>query len=194
MIKKIILFTVTIVLFTNCFSDKKSAIGTNFNDTSFVNKKFTNKVNFSKIEDVCSYISAEHLAKLYNVNEADITIIKGNSANKRCSFYVKLSDQKFDHITGSIGVYEEKDKLEDGSTWVESWQIRKNVSKSAEWIPNLGQAAYYRGSKRELFVKFKDYTMSITAPGSTFNKIEKEKNRDYKKIALALANKTPILK
>lgn len=193
MIKKILLFSVTLVLFTNCFGDKKSAVGTDFNNTSFVNKKFTNKVSFSEIEDVCSYVSAQHLAKLYNVNETDITIIKGNSTNKRCSFYVKLSDQKLDHIIGSIGFYEEKDKNEDGSTWIESWQIRKNVSKSAEWIPNLGQAAYYRGSKRELFVKFKDYTMSITAPGSAFNKIEKEKNRDYKKIALALAEKTPIL-
>ena len=76
MIKKIILFTITIVLFTNCFSDKKSAIGTDFNDTSFVNKKFTNKVNFSEIEDVCSYISVEHLAKFIMLMKQILQLLK----------------------------------------------------------------------------------------------------------------------
>lgn len=195
MIKKILLFSLIILLFNNCFGDKKTAIGTDFSDTSFVNKSFKkNPMEFSEITDVCSYLSVSQLAKLYNVTEEEILVVNVNKTNKACSFYVKLSDQKFDHILGSVGFYEEKDIDEDGSTWIEKWQLQKNISKSSVWIPNLGKAAYYVAKKRTLFVKFNNYTMSIMAPGSDFNKIEKSKNRDYINIVLQMAKNIPLLK
>ncbi|MEO9571053.1 MAG: hypothetical protein ABJH82_09795 [Polaribacter sp.] len=194
MIKKTILFSLMIVLFINCWGDKKTAIGTNFNDTSFVSKNFKTKIYFSDLASPCSYISKEILAKLYNVSVDKILTIEGNAQNKTCTLRVKLSDEEYNYLVGSIRFYEEKDKLEDGTSWVESWQLQKGISKSAEWIPNLGNAALWIDKKRELRVKFKNYTMAINVPGAAFNKKEKALNRDYKKIALALADKTPILK
>lgn len=190
--KKIVLLPLAITLLTSCFGDKKSAIGTDFNDTSFENKKFKgNKIEFTKITEPCNYITKQEIATLYNVSEDKVFLISGD---KSCSIKIKMSDKKFDYISGGISFYEDLDSTPDGSSWVERWQIQKEVSKSATWIPNLGQASYFRESKRELFVKFKDYTLSVVAPGSAFNDIEKEKNRDYKKIALAIYNKISVLK
>ncbi|TVZ56292.1 hypothetical protein OD91_1576 [Lutibacter sp. Hel_I_33_5] len=191
--KKLIALSFICFLLSSCFGDKKSGIGTDFNDKSFVAKSFKNKVSFSEINSPCNYITKGTIAKMYNVAEKDVHLI-GNQNSTACSIRVKMSDNEFDYITGSINIYEEKDKLEDGSSWIDSWQIQKGVSKSAKWIKGLGKAAMYKSKKRELIIKFTDYTMSVTAPGSAFNQIEKDKKRDYKSIVLKLAKQTPLLK
>lgn len=192
--KKIIIFNVIFFVFASCIGDRKSGVTTNFNDTSFENKSFKTKTSLSEITAPCSYINKTQIAKLYNVSEENVIIIEGNTNNKQCSFRVRLSDDKFNYLTGGINFYEDKDKLKDGSTWVVGWQIQKGVSKSAEWLPNYGKAALWIGKKRELRVKLKDYTMSLYIPGSPFNKEELALKRDYKKIALAMANSISILK
>jgi hypothetical protein len=193
MMKKTIVFSLIVCLFSACFGDKKSAIGTDFNNTNFINKSFKgNKLEFSAITKPCNYVSKVTLAKLYNTTEAQVHLIGGNSLSKTCTIRVKISDSEYDYITGSVHFYEELDKTADGSTWIETWQIQKNVSKSSRWIPNLGKAAFYKGSKRELRIKFDNYVLSVMAPGPAFNEVEKSKNRDYKKIALTMANETPL--
>lgn len=182
------------VLFASCVGDKKVGIGTDFNDTSFINKNFKNKIAFSELDSPCSYINKAQLAKLYNVSQENVVLIKGNSLNNTCSIRVKLSDDEFNYISGGISFYKDKDNLEDGSSWVDSWQLQKGVSVSAIWLKDLGKAAMYKSKKRELIIKFTDYTMLVTAPGSSFNQMEKDKNRDYKNIALTLAKQTPLLK
>ncbi|WP_143592051.1 hypothetical protein [Tenacibaculum holothuriorum] len=181
------------VLFVSCFGDKKTAIGTDFNDTSFVNKSFkNNKVNFSNLNNSCQFVSKNQIAKLYNVTEDKVQII-GNELSKSCTIRVLISDNNFDFLTGAISFYKTPDKLDDGSTWVDSWQLKKGLSKSSVWIKNMGKAALYNAKKRTLFIKFNNYTMELIAPGSDFNQIEKAKKRDYKTIALTLAKNTPLL-
>ena len=192
--KKILLLNLILLLFAACIGDKKTAIGTDFNDKSFINKNFKTKKAFSEINNVCSYISKEELAKLYNVSLDKVILIDGGKSRKGCSIRVKITDDDFGYITGGISFYEELNKTSEGVNWVESWQIQKGISKSAEWISNLGKAAMYKSKKRELFIKLDNYTLTITAPGSAFNKIEKSKNRDYKKIALAIVKNIDFLK
>jgi len=193
--KKCILLSLTIVLLSSCFGDKKSAIGTTFSDDSFVNKNFKgNKLAFADIDSPCQYISQESLAKYYGTSTDRIILIGGNSQSKTCTLRVQLSDQEFDYLTGSLYFFEEPNKRSDGTTWEDDWQLQKEISKSSEWISNVGKAGLYKASKRELLVKFDDYTMSVIAPGSAVNQVEKSKNRDYKTIALNIANNTPLLK
>ena len=195
MMKKTIVFSLIVCLFSACFGDKKSAIGTDFNNTSFINKNFKgNNIEFAKITTPCNYVSKEELAKLYNVSLDKVTLIGGNQSSKGCSIRVKITEDKFGYISGGIHFYEELDKTEHGGNWIDTWQIQKGTSKSSEWVSNLGKAAFYKASKRELRIKFDNYTLSVTAPGSAFNETEKNKKRDYKKIALAMASKTPFFK
>ncbi|SDR92446.1 hypothetical protein SAMN05216503_1408 [Polaribacter sp. KT25b] len=191
--RKILIFTLIISLFTSCLGDKKSAVGTNFNDTSFENKKFKTKVVYADLAQPCSYVVKKDLAQQYNVSVEEVLMMEGNSQNKICTIRVKLSDDEYNYLVGSIRFYEEKDNLEDGSSWVESWQLQKGISKSGEWIPNLGKAALWIAKKRELRIKFKDYTMALNVPGAAFNKQEKALNRDYKKIALTIVKDIEIL-
>ena len=168
-----------ILLFSSCFGDKKSAIGTNFDDSSFVNKSFTgNKLDFSGISQPCTYTSKEALAKLYNTTEDKVILIGGNAESKTCTIRVQLSDEEFDYITGAIHFFEEANQRPDGTTWEDDWKLQKGISKSSQWISNLGKGAMYKEAKRELLVKFDDYTMSIIAPGSSFNETEKAQNRE----------------
>lgn len=193
--KKYILLSLTIVLLSSCFGDKKSAIGTTFSDDSFVNKSFKgNKLQFADIESPCQYISQETLAKHYGTSPDKVLLIGGNAQSKTCTIRVQLSDQEFDFLSGSLHFYEEMNTRSDGTTWEDDWQLQKGISKSSEWISNLGKAAMYKKAKRELLVKFDNYTMSVIAPGSSFNKTEKAQNRDYQKIVFDLANNTPLLK
>ena len=191
--KNYFLFGWMILFLSSCLGDKKTAIGTNFNDSSFVNKSFNgNKLSFSEINEPCTYTSAEALAKLYNTSSDKVTLIGGNPQSKTCTIRIQMSDQEFDYITGAIHFYEEANKRSDGSTWEDDWQLQKGISKSAQWVSNLGKAAMYKESKRELLVKFDDYTMSVIAPGSAFNKAEKSLGRNYQKIALTMAKNTPL--
>jgi hypothetical protein len=195
MMKKTIVFILIFCLFSACFWDKKSAIGTDFNNTSFINKNFKgNSIEISNITTPCNYVSKGELANLYNVTEDKVHLIGGGNGGKTCTIRVKMSDSEYDYISGSIHFYEELDKTEHGGNWIDTWQIQKGTSKSSEWIPNLGKAAFYKGSKRELRIKLNNYVLSVTAPGSAFNKTEKNKKRDYKKIALAMANKIALFK
>lgn len=119
-------------------------------------------------------------------------LIGGNGQSKACTIRIQLSDQEFDYITGTIKFYKEANKRSDGTKWEEDWQLQKGISKSAQWISNMGKAAMYKNVKRELLVKFDEYTMSVVAPGSAFKKKEKELERDYEKIAIAMAKSTPL--
>lgn len=191
--KNYFLFGLMILLLSSCFGDKKSAIGTTFDDSSFVNKSFAgNKVDFAGISQPCTYTSQEALAKLYNTTADKVILIGGNTQSKTCTIRIQLSDQEFDYITGAIHFFEEANKRSDGTTWEDDWQLQKGISKSSQWISNMGKGAMYKDSKRELLVKFDEYTMSIIAPGSSFNKTEKAQNRDYQKIAIAMAKQTPL--
>lgn len=191
--KNLFLFGVIILLFSSCLGDKKSAIGTTFDDSSFVNKGFKgNKFGFAEISQPCTYTTKETLAKLYDTTADKVTLIGGNAQSKTCTIRIQMSDQEFDYITGAIYFYEEVNKRSDGTTWEDDWQLQKGISKSAKWISNMGKAAMYKEKKRELLVKFDDYTMCIVAPGSAFNQTEKGLNRDYQKLAIAMAKNTPL--
>jgi len=190
--KNLLLFGAMILLLSSCFGDKKSAIGTNFNDSSFVNKSFDgNKLSFAEISSPCNYTSKEALAKLYDTSE-DRVILIGNAQSKTCTIRIQLSEEEFDYITGAIHFYEEANKRADGTTWVDDWQLQKGISRSAQWVSDLGKGAMYKSAKRELWVKFDQYTMSVIAPGSAFNQTEKALDRDYQKIAIAMAKNTPL--
>ncbi len=191
--KNLFLFGLITLLLSSCFGDKKSAIGTTFNDSSFVNKSFSgNKINFMDISSPCNYTSKEALAKLYNTSEDKVVLIGGNAQSKTCTIRIQLSEEEFDYITGAIHFFEEANKRSDGTTWEDDWQLQKGMSRSAQWISNMGKAAMYKNAKRELLVKFDEYTMSVIAPGSAFNKTEKALDRDYEKIAVAMAKNTPL--
>ena len=191
--KNLFLFGLMILLLSSCFGDKKSAIGTTFNNSSFVNKNFSgNKMNFTEISSPCNYTSKEALAKLYNTSEDKVVLIGGNAQSKTCTIRIQLSEKEFDYITGAIHFFEEANKRSDGTTWEDDWQLQKGMSRSAQWVSKMGKAAMYKNAKRELLVKFDEYTMSVIAPGSAFNKTEKALDRDYQKIALAMAKNTPL--
>ena len=151
-----------VLLLSSCFGNKKSAIGSTFDDSSFVNKNFKgNQLDFSQINEPCTYTSKEALAKLYDTTEDKVTLIGGNGQSKTCTIRIQMSDQEFDYITGAMYVYEEANTRSDGTTWEDDWQLQKGISKSAKWISNMGKAAMYKESKRELLVKFDEYTLSI---------------------------------
>jgi len=191
--KNVFLFGLMILLLSSCFGDRKSAIGSDFNETSFVNKNFSgNKMDFSAIKSPCNYLSKEKLAKLYKTSEEKIALVGGNQQSKSCMIQIQMSEQKFDYITGMINFYEEANKRADGTTWVEDWQLQKGISRSAQWIPNMGKAAMYKSAKRELNIKFDNYVMSVIAPGSAFNEKEKAIVRDYQDIAITMAKNTPL--
>ena len=191
--KNLFLLGLMTLLLSSCFGDKKSAIGTTFNDTSIVNKSFSgNKINFANINSPCNYTSKKTLAKLYNTSEKRVLLIGGNAQSKTCTIRIQLSEEEFDYVTGSIHFFEEANKRSDGTTWEDDWQLQQGMSRSAQWVSNMGKGAMYKNAKRELLVKFDEYTMSVIAPGSAFNKTEKALDRDYEKIAVTMAKNTPL--
>ena len=74
-----------------------------------------------------------------------------------------------------------------GKNWEEAWSLKKSISKSAEWIPNMGKAALWNARKKTLEIKFDGYNLLINPPKNILNKEETAKNRDYKEIAIEMA-------
>lgn len=190
--------TISIVIsciLISCFGDKNTVIGQDLGDTNFVNKNFSgNKIAFSALpKNMCEYISEAKVRELYP-DATQILFDDGKTfATKSCRYLVYTNgntDSKFDYLTGTIFAVE--DKLAEGEDWVETWELRKKMSKSSEFISGFGQAAIWRGKKRELTIKMDGYIITITVPGSPFKKEELAKNRDYKSIAIELAKNTGL--
>ncbi|MEM6684497.1 MAG: hypothetical protein AAF617_01780 [Bacteroidota bacterium] len=189
--------TLTLVSFLciACFGDKNTIIGQDLGDTNFVNKNFSgNKVAFSALpKNMCQYISEAKVQELYP-DATKIMFDDGKTfMTKSCRFIVytnENTDSKYDYLTGTIFAVE--DKVAENEDWVETWELRKKMSKSSEFIGGFGQAAIWVGKKRELAIKMDGYIITITVPGSPFKEAEIAKNRDYKSIAIAFAKSTGL--
>ncbi|GAB5564713.1 MAG: hypothetical protein Wins2KO_17760 [Winogradskyella sp.] len=203
-LKKIVMLGALAMVLVSCFGDRKAMDIAEMGDTSFVNENFKgNLINYKEGMSGCDKLSAGFLASQYNVATSAVIIEDPTKSDRyaikkpSCMIHVKMSDQKFDHLTGSIGVIKEVKADEfmgdvaqaagTGEEWEEAWALKKSLRKSTEWIPNMGKAALWIGAQRTLEVKFDGYTLVVMAPGAPFNDIEKAKNRDYKAIAIAMA-------
>lgn len=192
-------------LLTSCFGDKKMTDVEEIGDTSFVNKNFnSNRINYNKDNSACEQMSLSTLANLYEVTLNTIHVVDNKNSDRfrkdiepQCSFYIETSENDYEWLRGSMSLYREIGKDEmmgeiaeaagGGENWKEAWALQKSISKSSEWVDNIGLAALWNDSKTELKIKFIGYTLTVYPPKNSANKMEVAKNRDYKSIALAMA-------
>lgn len=209
----ITLLLVTSLLMPSCMGDKKAVNVKEMGDTSsFVNKNFKgNRINYNKDKSACEQMPLSTLASLYNVSEDKIRLIDNKKSDRfrkdiepQCGFYIETSKNDYEWLRGSISLFREIGKDEmmgeiaeasgGGKKWKEAWALQKSMSKSAEWVDNLGMAAVWNESKKELKIKFDGYTLLVYPPNNVSNKEEVAKNRDYKKVALAMAKAAGYIK
>lgn len=203
-IKNILIIGVLFTLLHSCLGDRQTVIGADLGDTSFVNKNFKgNLIHFEEGMSACDNLTANTIAKFYDRSAEDIIITDPTKSDRYvnpspgCTIHVKMSDQKFDHLTGTITVLKEikpdefmgdvAEATGNGENWEEAWALKKSLRKNTEWLSGIGQAALWTEKLRKLEIKFEGYTLQIIAPGGAFNDIEKAKNRDYKTICIAMA-------
>jgi hypothetical protein len=177
---------------TSCFGDKNTVVGQELGDTNFVNTNFSgNKKDFAALpKNMCEFISESNVKSLYpDANK--ILFDDGKTfMTKSCRFLVYLGDNEYDYLNGTIIAVE--DTVAEGEDWKESWELKKKMSKSSSFVSDLGKAAIWIAKKRELSIKMDGYIITITVPGSPFNKDEIAKKRDYKKIAIEIAKNTGL--
>ena len=159
----------------------------------------------------CESISASDIASIYGVSEDLIVINDITKTDQRqpnsppsCMFYIKTGDNDFEWLRGSISVQREirKDEMAydvakaagNGEEWEEAWALNKSISKSSEWIKDMGMAAVWNSKKVELKIKFNGYTLSIYPIKNKLNQAEVAKNRDYKNVAIAMAKASGFIK
>jgi len=204
-IKHIFILVVLALSFISCLGDKKAINIDEMGDASFVNKNFKgNNINYVKGMSACDKVSADVIAKLYTVSVDKVHIEDPTKSDRYrkdiepvCSFFIEDGESDFMWLRGSIAVHREigKDELMGdvaeatgaGENWEEAWALKKSISKSSEWIPNTGQAALWNDRKKELLIKFDGYTLNVYPIKNKLNKDEVAKNRDYKRVAIAMA-------
>ncbi|WP_282043836.1 hypothetical protein [Winogradskyella flava] len=203
--KNILSFSLIAIVLSSCLGDKKGANIAEMNDNSFVNKNFKgNLLNYSKDMSACETMSTSDIASLYNVSESMIVFEDISKSDRRapnslptCMFYLKDGASDFEWLRGSMNVQPEIGKDEtaydvakgagNSEEWEEAWAINKSISKSSQWIKNIGMAALWNDKNKELKIKFKGYTLNVYPLKNRLNKAEVSKNRDYKSIAIAMA-------
>jgi hypothetical protein len=191
-IKSIAIISVVSFLFTACFGDKNTVIGQELGDTNFVNKSFAgNKKEFASLpKNMCEFIQETTVKELYP-DATKVLFDDGQTfMTKSCRFLVYTSDNEYDYLSGTIFAVE--DQIAPGEDWKESWELKKKMSKTSEFISSLGKAAVWIGKKRELSIKMEGYIITINVPGSPFKKEEIAKKRDYKSIAIKIAQSTNL--
>lgn len=201
-----LLLTISLLI-TSCFGDKKRVNISEMSDTSsFVNKNFKgNLINYSKGMSACNKISAEEIAKLYGVSANKVKTVDPTKMKERfkknlppsCAFFLESGEKDYLWLRGGIGIQREVGKDEfmgevaeaagNGKDWKQAWALKKSISKSAEWLPNMGQAALWNPAKNQLDIKFDGYTLTVNPLKNILNKEDVAKKRDYKKIAIAMA-------
>ncbi len=203
--KHLVVVFLSIMMLQSCLGDKKAVNISEMNDTGFVNDNFKgNLINYSKEMSACENMSASDIASMYNVSE-DMVVFEDISKSDRrvpnsapiCTFFLKDGESDFQWLRGSMNIQREIRKAEtaydiakaagNGEEWEEAWALNKSISKSSEWIKGMGIAAVWKESSTELKIKFNGYTLNIYPLKNRLNKSEVAKNRDYKKIAIAMA-------
>ncbi len=112
-------------------------------------------------------------------------------------FFIKKGASDFQWLRGAIMIQREigiEETMGDvaeaagtGKNWEEAWRLKKAMSKSAEWLPNMGKAALWNPKKVVLEIKFEGYNLTIKPLKNILNEEEKTLNRDYKAIAVGMA-------
>ncbi|MBL85098.1 MAG: hypothetical protein CMO82_00355 [Winogradskyella sp.] len=194
-----------LILLTSCLGDKKAVDVSEMGDTSFVNKNFKgNLIDYVENRSACEQMSLSALANIYSVSEDKIHIMDNKKSDRfrkdiepQCGVYIETSENDYEWLRGSISLNREISKNEfmgevheatgRGENWEEAWALQKSMSKSAEWIENLGMAAVWNANKTELKIKFKGYTLNVYPPTNKSYQDEVAKNRDYKNAAIAMA-------
>jgi len=192
---KLIIISLIAVFLTSCKGDKKSIIGADLSDESFVNTNFDgNLINYDENMSACRGFTQADLATHYDVSIEDIMIRDSTVDDRLQSLYptCKLTVMvDGGYLQGDITVIPEAQKDEN---WEETWAFKKASSKSAEWVNGVGQAALWKPNKRELLIKFDGYLLTITVPGLNYDFNKKEINDKYHKIALKMAKSAGYIK
>ncbi len=193
------------VSFTACMGDKKAINVQEIGDTSFVNTNFkTNLINYTDGMSACDKIVAASIASLYDVSPSLVHIEDPTKSDRyrkdippACMFFIETGANDYEWLRGSIAVNKEIGKDEfmgdvaeaagSGTNWEEAWSLKKSISRSSEWLPNMGKAALWNEKKVMLEIKFDGYTLVVHPLKNILNKEEKTKNRNYKEIAISIA-------
>lgn len=189
----------------SCLGDRKSIVGEDLGDTSFVNTDFKgNNIDYTDGMSGCDQISASDIAEIYGVS-ADQVVIDDPVTNPQrqvtntptCSFYIKSGASDFEWLRGSMLIQREIGEDEfmgdvaqatgTGTQWVEAWKLKQAMYKSSEWIPGIGQAALWNENQATLEIKLEGYVLKVHPLKNKINQEEASKNRDYKKAAIAMA-------
>lgn len=166
--KLIIAASMLMVLLISCFGDKKGINISELGDTSFVNKNFSgNRINYSKEMGACENITAADIASMYKASEDKVIlndIIKSDrrapNTNPSCQFFIKTGASDFEWPRGSMSIVPDVKKDDDridiaeaaghAENWEEAWALNKSISKSSEWIEDMGLAAVWKEKRKNL--------------------------------------------
>lgn len=211
-IKNLLGLCLTALVLSSCLGDKKVMNTDEVGDISFVNKNFKdNLINYSKDMSACENMSPSSIASLYNVSENIVLFEDVSKSDRRvpnsppiCSFFIKDGENDFQWLRGSISIQREIGKDETaydvakavghGVEWKEAWALNKSISKSSVWLKGIGLAAVWNDKNKELKIKFKGYILYVNPLKNGLNKEEIAKNRDYKKVAIAMAKAAGYIK
>ena len=184
----------------------------NQNTGSLLNEDFTgNLVEFGRDMNACVKFTPEMLAALYNAPVKDAMAVDfrkqlpdrfDKSAQAICNLRIQTGENKFDYLSGSIHFTPEVAADEmmgelaqaagQGENWIESWELQLMIA-DVEPLKNMGMAALWSDKKAELRIKFDGYTVYINPPKARLNAAENALNRDYKAIAIAIAEQSGLL-
>lgn len=204
-LSKYLLILLIAISFTACTGDKKPANVQEIGDTSFVNTNFKNNlINYTEGMSACDKITPAFIASLYDVSSSLVHVEDPTKSDRyrkdiapACMFFIKTGSNDYEWLRGSIAVNREVGADEfmgdiaeaagNGENWEEAWSLKKSISRSSEWLPNMGKAALWNEKNVMLEIKFEGYTLIVEPLKNILNEDEKSKNRDYKTIAVAMA-------
>jgi DNA/RNA endonuclease G (NUC1) len=172
------LFFLLVLAVTACsYGDKANALTAEFDSADdFENKLFTgNKIELATFTEPCQYISKAIVASMLSIPVEKVDY-RPDMQTKRCAYTI-IYDQTTDtpdYTTASISLTQEVTGVE--AEWKDNWSVKQAISKSSEWVPNLGKAAIWNDSKSLLEVKFDGYTLQVTPPRGP----EKDKSKSKK--------------
>lgn len=204
--KKLLCISIITLVLTACVGDVKIPDAEEMGDTtSFINEDFKgNRIDYDMNQSACEGVTKADIAELYGVSADLVRIMDNVNSDRRdsnaqpvCQFYIESGDNDFMWLRGSMAIKREMKKeeypeysadvSEHSENWEEMWAQQKSISKSSEWVSDLGKAAVWVGKYHNLKIKFEGYTLSVNPPRNVMNKEEQALNRDYKKMAIKIA-------